>query len=80
MKRDKLEERDSRTNYTDQQKGENDASYKEPTTNIERDEEAAIDVLAVCEDLIRPALGRQHGSGGEDIGDIDQEGLQDDDV
>ena len=37
-------------------------------------------MVASIEDLIRPGRGRKHGDRGEDIGDVDKEVLETDDV
>ena len=37
-------------------------------------------MVASIEDLIRPGRGRKHSNRGEDIGDVDKEVLETDDV
>ena len=68
--------------YTHQQKGEDNTSHEEPLACVEGNSDTAIDVLVrtIVEDFVGPGRGRQHGDGGEDIGDIDEEGFEDNDV
>ena len=56
-----------------QEEREDDTANEEPFPRVKRNEKAAICSFAFSKNLIRPLLGRQHGNGGEDIGDVDQE-------
>lgn len=65
-----------------QQEGEDDTAHEEPFADGEGNENAAV-VLGgrtTVEDLVRPGVGGQHGDGGEDVGHVDKEGLEDDGI
>lgn len=62
-----------------QKEGEYDAPYKEPLSSVKRNGNTAY-VLATVENFIGPTGRGQHGDGGKDIRDVDEEGFQDDDV
>lgn len=58
---------------THQQEGKDDAAHEEPLSSLEWNEEAALGDFALCKDFVCPFVGGQHGNGGEDIEDVDQE-------
>jgi hypothetical protein len=64
---------------THQKEGEDNAADKEPFARVEGNEDAAIGLVGTLgEDLVGPVLCGQHGDGGEDIGHVDGEGLEED--
>lgn len=65
---------------TYQKERKDNAAHKKPLSNVERDGNAAVEIATVVEDLIGPTTGSQHGNGGEDIGDVDKEGLENNDI
>ena len=68
--------------FTHQEEGEADTPKEEPLANREWNGNTAIvRVLGTAvEDSVGPGRGGQHGNRGEDIGNVDQETLQHDDV
>ena len=68
------------TRETNQEEGEDNASDEEPFAHVKRDGNTSLEVGTVVEDLVGPRLCRQHGYCSEDIGYVDQEALEDEDV
>lgn len=65
---------------TNQEEGEDNAADEEPFAHVEWDGNATIEVGTVVEDLVRPRIRGQHGHCGKDIGYVDEETLEDEDV
>jgi hypothetical protein len=64
-----------------QQEGEDNTAHKEPFCDIEGDGNAAVQTSAITgEDLTGQVIGGYHGDSSKNIGDVDEEGFEDDDV
>lgn len=61
----------------EQEERKNDTAYKEPLSDVEVDRNAAFKIVlgTIAKDLVGPSACCQHGDGGEDIGDVDEERL-----
>ena len=67
---------------THQEEREDDTPQEQPPTNAKWNSDASVGGIwwTTVENRVRPCLGRQHGSCSIDIGHIDQETLDDDDI
>jgi len=67
------------TLITQQEEGENDAADEQPLADVERNDDTTAGLVGTfVEDLVGPARRSQHGDGGEDVGHVDGEGLEED--
>lgn len=71
---------DTGVRETNQEEGKDNAADEQPLADLEWDGNAAVELGAVVEDLIGPRFCGQHGHCGEDIGYVDEETLEDEDV
>ena len=71
-----------RSRQTHQEEGKDDTPQEQPPSDVEWNGHATVVCIwrTTVEDGVRPRLGRQHGDGSKDIGDVDQEALEDDDI
>ena len=63
-----------------QKEAKDDTSHEQPLADIEGDIEAAILMLTVVEDLVGPCWSCQHGCRSEDIGQVDKEWFEEDNI